>query len=259
MNLSFYYRERKQYLKGTSIKCLWAQERGFPSGSAAKTPPADAGATGEVGLIPGPGRSLEKEMATHSSILCRENSMRRSPRLQSLDLQRVGHKWATEHEYEPKKRATECAWSEIWPSGKTLKRKQWLRAAVLGQEGEWTSRALHVNDLSSLVAGCHWVTDSPECYQRWGKRKWQRPSGEGIGVKGSCAVLFPKLKNEHGTLALLVQLQPVSSSPPSFQSMATWSLFSIEILEFPLIGCLSAEFSPVCDRSHSRIFSQGRT
>ena len=34
-----------------------------------KNPPASAGDTGDMGSIPESGRSLEKEMATHSSIL----------------------------------------------------------------------------------------------------------------------------------------------------------------------------------------------
>ena len=43
---------------------------GFPGGAlVAKDPPANAG---DEGLIPGSGRSLEKEMATHSSILAWE-------------------------------------------------------------------------------------------------------------------------------------------------------------------------------------------
>ena len=44
----------------------------FPSGSVVKTSPAmqkTACNAGSVGSIPGFGRSLEKEMATHSSIL----------------------------------------------------------------------------------------------------------------------------------------------------------------------------------------------
>ena len=39
---------------------------GFSGDSAVKSLPANAG---DVGSIPGSGRSLEKEMATHSSIL----------------------------------------------------------------------------------------------------------------------------------------------------------------------------------------------
>ena len=42
---------------------------GFPDGPAVKNPPADAG---DTGLIPGSGRFLEKEMATHFSILACE-------------------------------------------------------------------------------------------------------------------------------------------------------------------------------------------
>ena len=42
------------------------RNQGFPGGSAVKNPPANAGDTGS---IPGSGRSLEKEMATHLIIL----------------------------------------------------------------------------------------------------------------------------------------------------------------------------------------------
>ena len=42
---------------------LW----GFPGGTVVKNPPANN--AGDVGLIPGLGRSLEKEMANHSTIL----------------------------------------------------------------------------------------------------------------------------------------------------------------------------------------------
>ena len=38
---------------------------GFPGGSEVKNPPANAG---DTGFIPGLGRSLKEEMATHSSI-----------------------------------------------------------------------------------------------------------------------------------------------------------------------------------------------
>ena len=42
----------------------------FSRGSLVKNPPANAGDTRDAGLLPGSGRSpLEKEMATHSSIL----------------------------------------------------------------------------------------------------------------------------------------------------------------------------------------------
>ena len=47
----------------------WSRTKGFPGGSAVKNPPANAG---DTGLIPGSGRSPEKEMATHSSTLAWE-------------------------------------------------------------------------------------------------------------------------------------------------------------------------------------------
>ena len=43
--------------------------KGFLGGSVVKNPPASAG---DVGSIPGSGRSPEKEMASHSSILAWE-------------------------------------------------------------------------------------------------------------------------------------------------------------------------------------------
>ena len=42
---------------------------GFPGGASGKAWPANAGDIRGVGSIPGSGRSLEEEMATHSSIL----------------------------------------------------------------------------------------------------------------------------------------------------------------------------------------------
>ena len=47
---------------------------------------------GDPGLIPGSGRSLEKGMATHSSILAWRIPWAEEPgRLQSMGIQRVGH------------------------------------------------------------------------------------------------------------------------------------------------------------------------
>ena len=53
-----------------------------------KNPSANAGDTGDMGLTLGSGRSLEKEMATHSSILAWEITWTEVPRgLQSRGLQ----------------------------------------------------------------------------------------------------------------------------------------------------------------------------
>ena len=55
----------------------------------AKNLPANAG---DVGLIPDPGRPLEKEMAIHSSILAWEIPWTEEPGgIQSMEVQRVGH------------------------------------------------------------------------------------------------------------------------------------------------------------------------
>ena len=51
---------------------------------------------GELGLSPGSGRSLEKGMATHSSILAWRTPWIEEPGgLQSMGSQRVGHDWVT--------------------------------------------------------------------------------------------------------------------------------------------------------------------
>ena len=57
---------------------------------------ASACNAGDPGSIPGSGRSLEREMATHSCILAWRIPWTEKPgRLQSTGLQRVGHDWAT--------------------------------------------------------------------------------------------------------------------------------------------------------------------
>ena len=57
-----------------------------------KNLPANAGDLRDPGSIPGLGRSLEKEMATHSSILAWRTPWREElGRLRSIGLHRVGH------------------------------------------------------------------------------------------------------------------------------------------------------------------------
>ena len=61
----------------------------FPGGSDGK---ASASNVGDLGSIPGLGRSLEKEMATHSSILAWKIPWMEEPvRLQSMGSQRIRH------------------------------------------------------------------------------------------------------------------------------------------------------------------------
>ena len=59
---------------------------GFPGGSVAKNPPANAG---DVGSIPGSGRSLGEENGNPLQYSCLGNPMKREPgRLQSIGLQK---------------------------------------------------------------------------------------------------------------------------------------------------------------------------
>ena len=67
-----------------------AASLGFPGGSAVKKTPASAGDIGDSGLIPAQEDPLEKEMATHSSILAWELSWTEEPGgLQSTESPRV--------------------------------------------------------------------------------------------------------------------------------------------------------------------------
>ena len=70
-----------------------------------KNPPANAG---DLGSIPESGRSLEKEMATHSSILAwRIPWTEEAVGLQSMGLQRVRHYWTTNTYFPPSKQSSE--------------------------------------------------------------------------------------------------------------------------------------------------------
>ena len=60
--------------------------QGFPGGSVVRNPPVSAG---DMGLIPGLGRSPRVEMATYSSILAWEIPQTEEPgNLQSMGLQK---------------------------------------------------------------------------------------------------------------------------------------------------------------------------
>ena len=63
-----------------------------------ENPPATAGDTRDVGSIPGSENALEKEMATHSSVLAWKNSMDRGAWQATVHgWPRVGHDCMTEH------------------------------------------------------------------------------------------------------------------------------------------------------------------
>ena len=76
------------------LRSLW----GFPGGSVVKNLPANAG---DIGSIPGPGRFLEKEMATHSGILALKSPWTEEPgKLQSMGSQRSQTQLSTEQQQE---------------------------------------------------------------------------------------------------------------------------------------------------------------
>ena len=60
---------RQGPLQVCAIPSLVECEVGFPGGVVVEKLPSNAGDTRDAGLIPGSGRTMEKEMAAHSSIL----------------------------------------------------------------------------------------------------------------------------------------------------------------------------------------------
>ena len=86
---------RQQKFQMESSMIIWeyfssiTDHRGFPGGSDGKETACNAG---DLGSIPGLGRPLEEEMATHSSILAWRIPWTKEPaELQFMGLQRVGH------------------------------------------------------------------------------------------------------------------------------------------------------------------------
>ena len=72
---------------------------GLPWLLSRKESACNAGNAGDMGLIPGWGRSMEEAMAAHSSILAWEIPRTEEPGgLQSMGLQRVGHYLATKQQ-----------------------------------------------------------------------------------------------------------------------------------------------------------------
>ena len=77
---------------------IWVSHPGFPDGAVVKNLPASAGNARDLGSMPGSGRSLEKEMTAHSSILaCKIPWSEKPVKLQSIGSQRVRHDWAYTH------------------------------------------------------------------------------------------------------------------------------------------------------------------
>ena len=84
-------RAQAQWLRRTALVAAWPVGPS-PVLLVVKNPPATAGDVRDLGSVPGWKRFLEKEMATHSSILATEISWTEEPgRLQSIGPQRIGH------------------------------------------------------------------------------------------------------------------------------------------------------------------------
>ena len=78
---------------------------------------------------------LEKEMATHSSILAWRIPQTKEPELQSLGSQRVGHDWVTNTSTYPRtvrvKRGISPLYSGAEPEIQTIKEVEWFPACLV--------------------------------------------------------------------------------------------------------------------------------
>ena len=63
---------KTQLISVKEVLAYWLNYEGFPGGSVVKNPPANAG---DMGLIPGPGRSPTEENGNPLQYSCLENSM----------------------------------------------------------------------------------------------------------------------------------------------------------------------------------------
>jgi len=81
------------FLSGTNSLQFGSYHHSFPGGSDGKE---SACSVEDLGSSPGSERSLEKDMATHSSFLAWRIPWTEEPgRLQSMGSQRVGHDWSS--------------------------------------------------------------------------------------------------------------------------------------------------------------------
>ena len=88
------------YKLSCQINTCYRHTGGISGGSVVRNPPANAGVAGDLGSIPGLGRSPGGGNGNHSRILAWEIPWtEESGRLQSLGSQRVGYDLATEHEH----------------------------------------------------------------------------------------------------------------------------------------------------------------
>ena len=117
---------------------------------------------GDLGLIPGSGRSLEKGMATHASILAWRIPWTEEPgRLQAMESRSIGHYWVTNTSHFRNK------WRpRLWPYGYytqihlTNKRKNSRR---IQYNERWWWNSVLVKKRVSLV----WVLTSTQSRNMW--------------------------------------------------------------------------------------------
>ena len=112
----------------------------FQGHSAVKNPPASTGDTGDVGSIPGSGKSPGGGMATHSNILAWTISWTEEPgELQSIGLQRVGRDWKN--------------WACLQGLGSSM---ELLRPLGLVVREEWTIVRIQEKSLVGKVLESFW-------------------------------------------------------------------------------------------------------
>ena len=134
---------------------------------------------GDLGLIPGLGRSLEKEMATHSSILAWKIPWtEEAGRLQSMGSHRVGHEWVTSLHF-----TSQCSYRMILigvknpPTGKesacnardlglipgwgrSLEKEMATHSSTLAWKTQWMEKPGRLQSTGSQRVGHDWATST---------------------------------------------------------------------------------------------------
>ena len=117
------------------------EQLSFPGGSLVKNPPANTVAAGNRCLIPVSGRSPEKEMETHSSILAWKIPWTEEPGgLQSMGLWRVRSDLATENQLS-------TWWAQLF----VINPEAWQEAGHISQVSKPQSHKIHPRKFTNCV------------------------------------------------------------------------------------------------------------